>query len=38
VDFEKEGYNEEETLEKKHVVENDVEEVVQVVDFEEKEG
>jgi hypothetical protein len=33
-----EGQYEEETLEKKHVVENEAEEHVQLVDFEEKEG
>jgi hypothetical protein len=39
VNFEEnEGLYEEETLEKQHVVENDVEELVQVVDSEEKEG
>jgi hypothetical protein len=36
--FEEEGYYEEETLEKKHMVENTAEERVQLVDFEEKEG
>jgi hypothetical protein len=36
-DFEEDGYYEE-TLEEKHEVENEAEEHVQLVDFEEKEG
>jgi hypothetical protein len=33
VDFEEEGYCEEQTLENEHVDENDAEELVQLVDF-----
>jgi hypothetical protein len=36
VDFEEDGYYEEETLEDEHVEENDAKELVQLVDFEEE--
>jgi hypothetical protein len=36
VDFEEDGYCEEETLENEHVEENDAKELVQLVDFEEE--
>jgi hypothetical protein len=37
VEFEEEGQCEEETLKWQHVVANDAEELVQLVDFEEKD-
>jgi hypothetical protein len=36
MDFEEEGWCEEETLENEHVEENVTEDIVQLVDFEEK--
>jgi hypothetical protein len=36
VDFEEEGFCEEETIENEHAEENNVEELIQLVDFEEE--